>query len=193
MIRKFSVLAILLFAAACVALPPPTVKPEERVEIGFYSVAPQVEWNRAIFFPGEFWTVDGYGLQALRFFEVPDGQSLEQKRSAFGKPLPPDEKTPVFRRTMTPNEVQEFFVESLASNGWTKLKTAALTPARFGSLPGFRFSFSMVDDDGLEFDGMTIGVVREDTLHFIVYAGTRLHYFPKYRQNVEKLFASIRT
>ena len=51
----------------------------------------------------------------------------------------------------------------------------------------------MVDNDGLQFDGMTIGVVKDDTLHFIVYTGTRLHYYPKYKKDVEKLFASIRT
>lgn len=192
MIRKLSVLAVLLFATACV-MPQPTVLPGERVEMGFYSVDPQIEWNRAYYTVGETWTIDGYGLQSLRFIVVPDGQSLSQKRSAFGKVLPPDEKTPVFRKSMTPNEVQEFFVETLAQNGWTKIKPAKLAPAKFGSLPGFRYSFSMLNGNGLEFKGLAYGVMKDDELYLIVYTGTRLHYFPRYEKDVEKLFASIRT
>ena len=193
MIRNFTALAILLFAAACV-MPPATVQPDEQVEIAFYTVTPQIEWNRAIYsMSGENWTVDGWGLQALRFFAVPNGQSLVQNRSTFGKPLPPDEKTPVFRSTMTPNEVREFFVETLATGGWAKVKTTALKPAKFGSLPGFRFGFSMLDEDGLEYDGLAYGAMRGEELHLIVYSGTRLHYFPKHKKTVENLFRSIRT
>lgn len=192
MTRKLAVLAFLFVAAACTP-PIVTTQPQEPIQVGFYSVTPQIEWNRPMMTIDETWTVDGFGLQALRFFAVPHGQQLFQQYSMFGKAQEPDEKTPVFRQTMIPNEIQDFLVETLSVNGWASVKPAGLAPAKFGDLPGFRFSFSMLDEDGLAFDGMTIGAVKDGTLHMIVYIGTHLHYFPKHQKDVEKLFASIRT
>lgn len=183
--RKFAALAILLLAAACT---PPLVAtpPTEPIQIGFYSVTPQTEWNRSMMSRKEAWTVDGYALQSLRFLDVADGQTLSGETD-------PDGKAPAFRKTMLPNEIQEFIVETLVAGGWAKVKPAGLKPAKFGSLPGFRFSYGMVSEDGLEYDGMILGTVKDDVLHIIMYSGTRMHYFPKHAKDVEKLFASVRT
>ena len=185
MTRKFTALAILLLAAACVPSIVAT-PPQEPIQIGFYSVTPQIEWNRPMMTARETWTIDGYALQSLRFLEVAHGQTLSGEED-------PEGKAPVFRKTMLPNEIQEFIVETLAAGGWANVKPKGLKPAKFGSLPGFRFSFGMLSEDGLEYDGVVLGTVREDTLHIIAYVGTRLHYFPQYAKDVEKLFASIRT
>ncbi|MDH3229505.1 MAG: hypothetical protein OEN55_06915 [Alphaproteobacteria bacterium] len=185
MTRKFAALAILLLATACVPSIVAT-PPQEPIQVGFYSVTPQVEWNRPMMTASEIWTVDGYALQSLRFLDVADGQTLSGRED-------PDDKAPVFRRTMLPNEIQEFIVETLAAGGWANVKPKGLKPAKFGGLPGFRFAFGMLSDDGLEYDGVVLGTVREDTLHIIMYMGTRLHYYPKYAKDVEKLFKSIRT
>ena len=185
MTRKIAALAVLLLAAACgpaiIATPP-----QERVQIGFYSVTPQIEWNRPMMTATEIWTVDGYALQSLRFLEVAHGETLSGRED-------PEGKAPVFRKTMLPNEVQEFIVETLAAGGWANVKPKGLKPAKFGALPGFRFNFAMLSEDGLEYDGVVLGTVREDSLHVIMYMGTRLHYYPTYAKDVEKLFASIRT
>jgi hypothetical protein len=172
MTRKIAALAILILATACVPSMVAT-PPQEPIQIGFYSVTPQTEWNRPMLIADEIWTVDGYALQSLRFLEVAHGETLSGRED-------PDGKSPVFRKTMLPNEIQEFVVETLAG-------------AKFGSLPGFRFSFRMVSEDGLEYEGVVLATVREDTLHLIAYMGTRLHYYPKHAKDVEKLFASIRT
>lgn len=191
MFRITTVLFALLLAAACT--PPVVVTvPGEPIQISNYSVTPQSEWNRPTTTFSEVWTVDGYALQTLRFFEVPDGQSLFIKRSGFGQPLPPDEKTPVFSKTMLPNEIQEFVVATLAADGWAGVKPSGLAPAKFGGTPGFRFSFAMKSSGGLEYDGMVLGAVDGDTLHMIAYIGTRLHYFPAHKREVEKIFASVR-
>ena len=185
MTRKIIVLTALLLVAACV---PPIVAtpPQEPIQVGFYSVTPQIEWNREMVSPRENWTVDGYALQVLRFYAVPDGATLSGR-------MDPEGKAPAFRKAMLANEIQEFFVDTVAAAGWANVKPRGLKPARFGSLPGFRFSFTMVEEDGLEYEGMVIGVVKDDELHLIVYSGARLHYFPKYKKTVEKIFASIRT
>lgn len=185
MIRKVIAPAILLLVVACtpaLVVTPPT----EPIQIGFYSVVPQTEWNRATRTNNEVWTIDGYALQEIQFLDVADGQPL------WGKP-DKEGKTPVFRKSMLPNEIQEFVVETLAASGWAQVKPAGLKPAKFGGLPGFRFSFGMVSDDGLEYDGVVLGTVKDDALHVIMYSGTRLHYFPEHAKQVEQLFASIRT
>lgn len=185
MTRKLTFLAVLLLAAACTP-PLVTTSPTERVQIGFYSVTPQAEWNRATMSRTEAWTVDGYALQALRFLDVADGRTLSGETD-------PDGEAPVFRKSMLPNEIQEFIVETLAAGGWANIKPAGLQPARFGDLPGFRFSYTMVSEDGLDYSGVVLGTVKDDTLHLIMYSGTSLHYFPKHAKDVEKVFASIRT
>lgn len=184
MTRKIAVLAILLLATACVPSIVAT-PPQEPIQIGFYSVVPQTEWNRPMMIRSEIWTVDGFALQSLRFLEVADGQTLSGNED-------PEGKAPVFRKSMLPNEIQEFIVETLAAGGWANVKPKGLKPAKFGGLPGFRFSFGMLSEDGLEYNGVVLGTVREGTLHVIAYVGTRLHYYPKYAKDVEKLFASIR-
>ena len=185
MTRKTILLTALLLVSACV---PPIVAtaPQEPIQVGFYSVTPHMEWNREMMSPRENWTVDGYALQALRFYAVPDGAALSGR-------IDPESKAPVFHKDMLPNEIQEFFVETASAAGWAKVKPSSLKPAKFGSLPGFRFSFTMVEEDGLEYEGMLIGTVKDDELHIIIYSGTKLHYFPKHKQTVEKIFASIRT
>lgn len=194
MMRKILVIAALLTVAGCVQPNIVLVEPNAPVTVEFYEVTPPGEWNRLNYSYFENWTVDGYGLQALRFHAVPDGQSLVPTRSTWGKLTPPEEKTPIFRKTMIPNEVQEFVVETLSDDGWINVKARRLKPARFGQLRGgFRFSFSMADDDGLEYDGMALGVVKDDELHIIIYRGTRMHYFPKYKRQVEQIFKSIKT
>lgn len=193
MMRKILMIAALLTVAGCVQPNIVLVEPNQPFKVEFYEVTPPGEWNRLNYAFYENWTVDGYGLQALRFHAVPDGQSLVPNRSAWGKLIPPEDKTPVFRKTMTPNEVQEFLVETLSDRGWANVKASRLTPAKFGQLPGFRFSFSMADDDGLEYDGIALGTIKGDELHLIVYSGTRLHYFPTYKRQVEGIFRSIKT
>ncbi len=185
MTRKIAVLAILLLATACVPSIVAT-PPQEPIQIGFYSVIPQTEWNRPMMIQNEIWTVDGFALQSLRFVEVAHGETLSGNED-------PEGKAPVFRKTMLYTEIQEFIVETLASGGWANVKPKGLKPSKFGDLPGFRFSFSMLSEDGLEYDGVVLGTVRDDTLHIIAYVGTRLHYYPKYAKDVEQLFKSIRT
>lgn len=193
MTRKILIIAALLTVAGCVQPNITLVSPNEPITVEFYEVTPPGEWNRLNYSYYENWTVDGYPLQALRFHAVPDGQSLVPNRSTWGKLIPPKDKTPVFRKTMTPNEVQEFVVETLSNRGGVNVKASRLKPAKFGKLPGFRFSFSMTDDDGLEFDGMALGTIKNDELHIIVYSGTRMHYFPTYKRQVERIFKSIKT
>jgi hypothetical protein len=39
--------------------------------------------------------------------------------------------------------------------------------------------------------GLAAGAVIEDALYLILYTGARVYYFPKYRDDVERLLGSI--
>jgi len=174
-----------ILVAACTSSIVSTA-PQDRVRIGFYTVVPQIEWNRQITPRDEVWTVDGFALQSLRFVRVAHGQSLA------GRDGPPD-KAPVFRKTMSPHEVRELVVDTLVLEGWANVRSKGLRPAKFGDVPGFRFSFEMLAEDGLEYDGIALGTVRNGALHLILYKGTRLYHYPKYAGTVQRLVDSIRT
>ena len=46
--------------------------------------------------------------------------------------------------------------------------------------------------NGLEKQGFALGAVIDEKLHMIIYSGTRLHYYPKLKDEVERLVRSIR-
>ena len=186
------------------------VEPERRLMGNLYTIEPQRSWNRSLEGKVEVWTVDGPLLEAVRFINgLEDGQTLLEEG---GK----DPKMPRFRAHMTATEVQEFFVGSVKSiagdtdtamiaRGWvpsagvraaninaSTLQAANLRPAKFGRLSGFRFDISFLSREGLERAGMVIGVIHKDKLYLIVYTAAREYYFPRYKGDVEQIFASIR-
>ncbi len=44
----------------------------------------------------------------------------------------------------------------------------------------------------LDIDGSAAGAAIEDKLYLILYTGARIHCYPKYRDHVEQLLASIK-
>lgn len=151
---------------------------------GTYSVMPQRTWSRFRAPNAEIWTVDGIALQAIRFFNpIADGESLFYSRG--------DDKLPTYRNGMIAHEIQELVVDSFRRAGAQNVSPRALAPARFGAHDGFRFELDMLSSNGLELSGLVLGAVRKNRLYLISYTGTRAHYFPRYRQQVERLLASI--
>ncbi len=123
----------------------------------------------------------------MRFFKaLGDGDRLfEPPRRSD------DEEFPSYQSGMRGVGVMELVVDSLARAGAGDVEPGNLRPARFGSVPGFRFELSFLSADGLEMQGLAAGAVIEDKLHLILYTGARLHYFPKYRDPVERMIGSI--
>ncbi len=189
--RKYIALPILLLLSACSGIGYTLVPADKPQKMGFYTVTPSSEWNRYARTGGghERWTIDGFMLQNLRFFNgIEDGKPL----------LPPapgrkKEKLPVFRKAMTASEIQEFTVDTFARAGFADVRATGLAPARFAGLPGFRFSMNMATSEGLDFQGLVLGVVKDDRLHLIVYTGASQYYFPAHLEAVEQILASIET
>ena len=155
---------------------------------GAYTVDAQIAWNKHAEGKVEIWTADGPGLEALRFIKgLNDGDALFTRPVGTAKEI----KFPAYRVGMTASEVMEFVVDSLGRAGAAEVEARGLQPARFGAVPGFRFELTFATAQGLEMSGLAAGAVIEDALHLILYTGARVHYFPKYRDDVERLLGSI--
>lgn len=184
--KRYAKLLILLAALGACA-PITLVEPKRQTIADTFSVDPQIAWSKMSSANVDLWTVDGHNLEALRFYKgLRDGEALfDVKKESI--------KLPTFATGMTPNEVMEFVVDSLSRAGASTVEGRNLRPSDFGSSPGFRFELSFLDADGLETDGMVCGTVIEKRLYMILYTGARIHYFPKYRDEVERIIQSIET
>jgi hypothetical protein len=185
--RRIAIIAVLLSTlAACAHYS--LVKATKQEIGGAYTVEAQIDWNKYADGKVETWTADGPGLEALRFFKgLDDGDAL------FVRPVGASTEIvfPTYRIGMTASEVMEFVVDSLGRAGATDLEARGLQPAQFGSVQGFRFELTFATASGLEMSGLAAGAVIGDALHLILYTGARVYYFPKYRNNVERLLGSI--
>ncbi len=185
--RRIATIAILLVTlAACTHYS--LVEAKTQKIGGAYTVEAQIDWNKHVEGKVEWWTVDGPGLEVLRFFKgLDDGDALFARPAGTAK----DIKFPAYRAGMTASEVMEFVIDSLGRAGAAEVEARGLQPAQFGSVPGFRFELTFATGNGLEMSGLAAGAVIEDVLHLILYTGARIHYFPKYREEVERLLGSI--
>ncbi len=182
------------------------VKPERQMVGDLYTVEPQVEWSRTTGDRLEMWTIDGPALEAVYFVNgIEEGASLV--KSADSK-----KTLPVFRKHMTPTEVLERVVDTVKAAddsasleavnmglaavradrmGARLVEASNLRPTKFGHLPGFRFDLSFIYPEGLDGSGIVVGAIHENKLYLILYVGARLHYYPRYRDVVERLIGSI--
>ena len=166
-----------------------------------YSVHPQIAWNKSTYGKIEIWTIDGPTLDAIHFFKgIADGETLfPSARSQYNNIQ--EERLPKFRKDMNPNEVLEFIVDSMITSGvqspigpsmkGTDVQTLYLRPFSFGNQPGYRFEFSFISDNGLEYKGLAAGAIIDDKLHLICYTGTKEYYYFKHRPHAEEIISSI--
>ncbi len=180
------ILFVLMGLVSCTYSPRNLVKPEPRAIGGAYRVDPQIAWSRiAAFNRMELWTVDGPDLEALRlYYGVQDGDTLLPTRR--------EQRLPTYEAGMKPHDVVELVLASLARIGSSQVTASGLQPASFGDLPGFRFDLDFHSPQGLEYKGLAVGTVAGGGgLHLILYTGAQIHYFPKHRDAVERLIASV--
>lgn len=52
--------------------------------------------------------------------------------------------------------------------------------------------FSYLARSGLEKRGLTAGAVKDERLYLIIYTGTRLRFYDKHRDDVERMIRSIK-
>jgi hypothetical protein len=162
-----------------------------------FSVEPQIRWTSIPWSgKGELWTVDGTNLQSLRVLtEIADGDTLLRGDIVAAGPVgakAPKDKQPHFHATMTPSEIMDLVVDTWALLGASQIEISGLRYFRFGNRDGFRFDLAFVWPDGVEARALVTGAVARQRLYLIVYEGTRLHYFNKYKPTVDVLVDSAR-
>ena len=178
------VVALMATLAACAEYS--LVEAKRQTMAGAYTVDPGIQWSKSKQDKVEMWTVDGPALESVRFYQgLTEGDRLFKADE--------EKKLPTYAPTMTASEVMEFVVDSLSRGGSGNVTATALRPADFGAAPGFRFELSFTTADGLWFDGLAIGATIDGKLHLILYSGARQHYFPKYKDEVERMIGTIRT
>jgi hypothetical protein len=188
MTRAAAVLAIVMLAtvaAGCATTRAryTLVEPSARAIDTFYTVEPQLAWTSYASGKIETWTIDGFLLETLRFYKgIDDGEPLIKGGAN-------EDKRPRFRTALTPTEITELVVESIFG---PRITPKNVRPAPFGSAQGFRFELTYFTRDGVKRDALVAGAVLDKRLHVIVYDGTSLYHFGKYRADAERVIESVR-
>lgn len=186
--KRVWIAALCALLSACVGFK--AVQGDQPVAIGNgVTVVPQVAWAQATNQTslGPLWTIDGLGLNELRFFTA----------IAPGRPIMTIPGVEVrdlgkYEGTMLANDVMDLFASTMDKAGHQQIRTAALRPAPFGSVTGFRFDVSYVTRDGLQMKGMVLAAQRGGRLDYILFTAPAEYYFDHYAATVEQIFTSVK-
>ena len=160
--------------------------PGERVEMGVYTVEPQIAWSITTNKIWQGWTVDGYALHELSFVNgLKDGQPLYPR-------LQQRENAPQFRSGMFPEDMALFIRSTLEFTGAKRIKSSEPKPQPFGSRPGHRLEVEYANAEDLDVQNLFVWTIQDQRLYLIHYRAAKEHYFAKYLEAVEKIIASIR-
>jgi hypothetical protein len=193
--RLRPLLAAAALAATAACTPFTLVAPERQTVGGVISVQPGMKWNKLATSPYrgnvEAWTLDGPALNTLVFFTgVPDGEPLFTRAAGMAQTAQ-QEKSPVFRSSMNPVEVQELLEATIARYFQTTIAEGRdLKPVPIANGQGFRFETRMIGRDEVERDGVFVGTVRGGKLYGAWFQGAKLHYFKRYLPEFDRLVAS---
>lgn len=174
------------------------ISPENRVQVVDYTVEPQISWSRITEADLVVWTVDGPSLAAVQFFKpIKDGYPLFSFYDDFND----YKKLPVFKKDMTAIEILEFVADSMIIAAGRRqsisnmmgidIQGKNLRPFRFGKHSGFRFDITFLSPMGLSYEGFVVGAVADEKLYLIGYTGTKEYYFPKHKDDAERLILSV--
>lgn len=181
-------LAAVLLAPGCATLTGsgPLVEPGVRSVGSDYQVEAPIAYSRFHnrMLRAELWTVNGEALDAVYLYHgLRPGDALLPERRGI--------TLPTLRAGMAAHEVQEFFADTLRRTGAARVETEALVPVTVQGAEGFRFELSFSSKDGLEYQGLVQGILKEDKLFLLYFSAPRLHFYPALAPAAERLFASV--
>ncbi|MEP4378830.1 MAG: hypothetical protein ABJ215_00980 [Alphaproteobacteria bacterium] len=153
-----------------------------------YSITPARDWNLLENGKVQIWTIDGPILQRMRVFNgIEDGKPLFEALSADK-----DKKPPVFEASMTPIEIRDMFVATIARIDQFNLETGELRPETVADGSGARFEYSYTDKNGVDKRGFVLATTRNDRLYLFDYEAVSLYYYDRYLDDAEQLLKSLR-
>jgi hypothetical protein len=129
-------------------------------------------------------TIDGLALNRLYVAQgLKPGEGLT-------RPMAKDKPVPAYRKDMSPNEVIEFVSDSVAAQGYQRVETGDLKPARLWGKDAVRIELTAKTETGLEVSGVAEAADIGGRLYLILYLAPSEHYFSTYLPSVEALFHS---
>ena len=152
------------------------------------SVSPQVAWSKLNFGSNTVWTIDGVGLNEMRFLTgIKSGDPLLAVPGVAKKDMA------TFQSMMLPDEVMELVGSTLGKLQYRQIRTTGLKPVPFGGATGFRFDLNFANDDGLLFKGTAEFAERQGKLDLLLFIAPAEYYFDRYSPVVDRVFASVQT
>lgn len=170
------------------------VKPEPvKVAQGSMLVTPNIAWNKAPrwtldILEQETWTQNGPVLDSVGFIgALVDGHAIAKQRPKD------DRKVPVFRSTMTPEDLVSM-VESYyrIKAGATVFTTVSIKPTTFVGPAGIEFNYNYVGADEVKRRGRSLVAIVDKKLYMMSLDGAALHYFDAALPAFEALAASAK-
>jgi hypothetical protein len=181
------VACLCLTLAACAGFQ--SIDPGKPVDVGDeVSVDSQVQWAKFTGTnSGTLWTIDGFGLDELRFFNgIKSGDPLMQIPGVNRKDMV------TYNMTMLPNDVMDLVTSTLGKAGYQQVRSTGLRPAPFGTAAGFRFDLSFATKEGLQMKGAALIAQRRGKLDVVLYLAPAEFYYERYAPTVDRIFSSIR-
>lgn len=124
-------------------------------------------------------TIDGPALNRLY---VTDGLA---PGGFIVKPTKKEQPTPTYRAGMTPNELAEFLVDTVAALDYERTEMSGLRPAKFGDADALRIDIKAVTKEGLLISGTALVAESGGKLYVILYLAPTEHYYGSTLSEVE--------
>jgi len=184
--KKILLLACLILAACATVTKVDSGQQLVGDRLAVELAGPWNQFNRGVDVPT--WTVEGFTVDRLQFFiGIKDGEPIAKR------PRGADEQRPLtFHASMKAHEIVALF-EGLYTQDGSTFTLDGVEPAAFLGEQGFKYSYTLVRRaDDVRLAGVGFGAVHNGELTVINYSAPRLGFFPRYREQIEKMALSAR-
>lgn len=159
-----------------------------RTEVLGMAVDTSLDWARYAAPRQEAWTIDGTALNQLRWIAAtrPGEHVFHIGRERRDIP-----QSAWYRPGLRPDALHELLLAALREQGWADVASTDLRPARFGTVEGLRFEFTMASQRGLRYAGTAAMFERDGRLTTIYWQAPVEHYHARDAAAVAALIDSI--
>ena len=159
-----------------------------RTEVLGMTVDTSLNWARYAAPRQEAWTIDGTALNQLRLItDTRPGEHVFH----LGRERRNIPQGAWYQPGLRADERHELLLAALREQGWAEVESSNLRPARFGTVDGLRFEFTMASQRGLRYAGTAAMFERDGTLTTIFWQAPLEHYHARDTAAVAALIDSI--
>jgi hypothetical protein len=187
LLRSAALLAALIVLTACAT--GGKLQTAGRTEVLGLQFQTSLDWARYSGSRQETWTIDGTALNQLRLLT---GTKPREHVFHLGRERRNAPQGAWFKPGLRPDEQQALLLAALREQGWADVEAQDLRPARFGTIDGLRFEFTMASQRGLRYAGTAAMFERDGKLTTIYWQAPVEHYHARDAAAVAALIDSIR-